>query len=219
MSSALRAEGAAAPVRTRIAVFAKAPIERSVKTRLAPALGPAGAARLHADLVRRTLATAVDAGVGEVELWCAPDAAHPFFADCARDFGVALREQVAGDLGARMAWAFRCALGDNAALVLVGSDCPVLTPGLLREAAAALATHDVVVAPAEDGGYVLVGLARADPGIFSGIAWGGGEVMAETRRRLEETGTRWKELETLWDIDRPEDYARFAREGLERPSS
>ena len=220
MSSGPRAEHRGPPpLRTRIAVFAKAPVASAVKTRLAPVLGAEGAARLHAELVRRALGTATAAAVGEVELWCAPDTSHPFFSDCAREFGVALRTQEGDDLGERMARAFRSALGDNAALVLIGSDCPALTPRLLREAAAALVAHEAVIAPAQDGGYVLVGLSRRDPGIFSGVAWGGAQVMAETRRRLGEAGTRWKELETLWDIDRPEDYARLAREGLLRAPS
>jgi rSAM/selenodomain-associated transferase 1 len=203
---------------TRIAVFAKAPVAYAVKTRLVPLLGAEGAARLHAELVRRALDTAARAGVGDVELWCTPGTGHPFFAECARDHAVALRAQRGEDLGERMAHAFGRALGDNAALVLVGSDCPALTPGTLREAAEALATHEAVIAPAQDGGYVLVGLSRPDPGIFTGVAWGGGQVMAETRRRLEEAGTRWKELQTLWDVDRPEDYERLVREGLLRPS-
>lgn len=188
-----------------------------MKTRLVPVLGAQGSARLHAALVRRALATAVASGGEGVELWCAPDIRHPFFAECARDYGVRLREQQGADLGERMSCAFRSALGEGAALVLIGSDCPALTPGVLEEAATALASHEVVIAPAEDGGYVLVGLSGPDPGIFSGVAWGGPDVMAETRRRLEGAGTRWKELETLWDIDRPEDYARLAREGLLGP--
>ena len=201
---------------TRIALFAKAPVAGEVKTRLIPVLGPEGAARLHETLVRHALAVAVSAGVGPVELWCAPDARHPFFALCATQFGVRLREQRGDDLGSRMAEAFRAALGDNAALVVIGSDCPALTARQLHAAAQALATHPAVFSPAEDGGYVLVGLSRPDPGIFSGIAWGGTGVMAQTRARLKSAGIRWTELETLWDIDRPEDYARLEREGLLR---
>lgn len=198
----------------RVAVFAKAPVAGQVKTRLVPHLGAEGASRLHAALVRRALRTAVDADVGAVELWCAPDAHHSFFEGCARDFGVRLQSQRGADLGERMANAFESALRDNAALVLIGSDCPALSPRMLREAAGSLESHEAVIAPAEDGGYVLVGLARPVPGIFSGVAWGGDQVMAETRRRLEETGVRWKELETLWDVDRPEDCARLERERL-----
>jgi hypothetical protein len=207
------------PDRVRIAVFARAPVAGEVKTRLIASLGPEGAAQLHARLVRHALACASAAGVGPVELWCAPDTSHPFFARSAAEFGVSLHAQPGGDLGSRMAHAFRAALGENAALVLIGSDCPALTPEALRSAAAALATHEAVIAPAEDGGYVLVALSRPDPGIFSGIAWGGSDVMAETRVRLERAGIRWKELETFWDIDRPEDYSRLEREGLLQPLS
>ena len=202
------------PESVRIAVFAKAPVAGEVKTRLFPVLGPEGAARLHGELVRHALGAARDAGVGPVELWCAPDSSHPFFARCAAEFGATLHVQRGRDLGERMAHAFGAALGDNAALVLIGADCPALTPGLLRRAALALASHDAVIAPAEDGGYVLVGLAASDPGIFSGIAWGGAGVMEATRHRLEGAGIRWTELETLWDIDRPEDFARLAATGL-----
>lgn len=203
---------------TRIAVFAKAPVAGQVKTRLAQAIGGADAARLHAELVRHALDIAVRSRVGAVELWCAPDAGHEFFVRCAEEFGVALRVQQGEDLGARMLAAFRLALDENAALVLIGADCPALTPEVLRAAAEALASHDAVVSPAEDGGYVLVGLARPVPGLFAGIAWGGPEVMAATRERLAAGAARWKELETLWDIDRPQDYERLLREGW-RPSS
>lgn len=203
----------------RIAVFARAPIPGQAKTRLAPMLGEEAAARLQGELVRRALGTALAARVGSVELWCAPDASHPFFAACAREFGVTLHAQRGADLGERMAQAFAAALGENASLVLIGSDCPALTPRALREAAAALGSHDAVLAPAEDGGYVLVGLSRADPGIFGGMAWGGSTVMAETRARLARAQATCKELETFWDIDRPEDYERLQREALLRAGS
>lgn len=210
-SSARRAERG-----TRVAVFARAPVPGEAKTRLIPLLGPEGAAKLHGDLVRHAIAVAVEADVGPVELWCSPDCDHPFFTECALELGPALRIQRGIDLGDRMACAFARALGENAPLVVIGSDCPALTPEVLRAAARALESHDAVIAPAEDGGYVLVGLSGADPGLFGGITWGGPTVMAETRARLARAGTNWKELETLWDIDRPEDYARLEREGWPR---
>jgi rSAM/selenodomain-associated transferase 1 len=206
----------ARPAETRIAVFARAPVPGEAKTRLIPALGAQGAAALHALLVRRALAAACEANVGRVELWCAPDASDPFFAACGREYGAALRAQRGGDLGERMERAFEAALGENAALVVIGSDCPALTPAALREAAAALASHDAVIAPAEDGGYVLLGLSARVTGLFDAIAWGGAGVMAETRARLARSGRTWTELETFWDIDRPEDYERLERSGLVR---
>jgi len=81
----------------------------------------------------------------------------------------------------------------------------------LREAAAVLqAGHDAVLGPAEDGGYVLIGLARTSPRVFDGIAWGSPHVMRDTRARLGALGWRWHELAELWDIDRPADLARLA---------
>ena len=202
------------PDRCAAAVFAKAPIPGAVKTRLASVLSAAQAAALHERLVERALATAVEAAIGPVELWCAPDAAHPFFEQCARRFGATLQVQQGMNLGERMARAFEVAHRAQRCLVLIGADCPALEPQDLREAAAALETHDAVFAPAEDGGYVLVALAAPAAALFSGIAWGGPDVMVRTRERAARAGLALKELRTLWDVDRPEDWQRLAVEGM-----
>jgi len=198
----------------RIAVFAKAPVAGSVKTRLAGVLGDEAAAALHCELVRRALATALESGVGDVELWCAPNMSHPFFASCAAEYPVQLRRQSGVDLGERMRRAFECAAAADHPLLLIGSDCPALDGRTLRTAASSLSSHDAVIVPAEDGGYVLVGIAGSPRGIFDGVAWGAPTVMAQTRARLEASGLRWCELDTLWDVDRPEDYARAQGLGL-----
>jgi rSAM/selenodomain-associated transferase 1 len=190
----------------RIIVFAKAPVPGEAKTRLIPAVGAVGAARVHERLVDRALETACAAGLGPVELCCAPDASHLFFAARAARFGVALTEQGPGDLGARM----RRALAARLPSVLIGSDCPAMTPEYLREADRALAEgHDAVLGPAEDGGYVLVATGQDHPDAFAGIRWGGPHVMAEQRARFRALGWRWTELATLWDVDRPEDLDRM----------
>ena len=189
----------------RVIVFARAPVSGAAKTRLIPALGADGAARFHARVVERALATARAAGLGPVELWCAPDRAHAFFAQCAARFGVRLANQGTGNLGERM---LRALAADLPAL-LIGADCPAMTPEYLREAATALsAGHDVVLGPAEDGGYVLIAAERIRPEVFDRIGWGGPDVMAEQRARLRAIGWRWTELAPLWDVDRPEDLAR-----------
>ncbi len=194
-----------------VIVFAKAPVPGEVKTRLIPRLGARGAASLHAALVERALETARAARVGPVELCCAPDASHPFFVACAKRFGVAVTAQTAGDLGARMHAVFERVVPDSGSALLIGSDCPALAPEQLREAAAALqGGHDAVLGPAEDGGYVLVGLARTSPEVFDGIAWGGSDVMRDTCARLGALGWRWHELAELWDVDRPDDLVRLA---------
>jgi glycosyltransferase A (GT-A) superfamily protein (DUF2064 family) len=84
----------------------------------------------------------------------------------------------------------------------------------VRAAAALRAGNDAVFAPAEDGGYVLIGLARNEPRLFSGISWGSAQVMAQTRECLRACALRWHELETLWDVDRPEDWQRLQQSGL-----
>jgi len=200
------------PDAVRVAVFAKAPVAGQVKTRLAPVLGLEGAARLHARLVARALDEATAAAVGPVELWCAPDSRHPFFAECASRHGVRLRAQGDGNLGQRMARAFETVHAEGASLVLIGSDCPGIERGALRIAAAALRDVDVAISPAEDGGYALIALAKPHAALFEGVAWGTATVMAETRERLRGSGLAWRELARTWDVDRPEDYARLCRE-------
>ena len=201
-------------MRIRVAVFARAPVPGRVKTRLAPRLGAEGAARLHASLVRRALATALEARIGPVELWCSPDSADPFFAQCHDELHVALYEQQGDDLGERMAHAFERALADGSALIVIGSDCPALTPADLVAARDALRSADAAITPAEDGGYVLIALKRPVEPLFQSMAWGTAEVMAQTRERLAKAGVAAVELATRWDVDRPADYDRLVREGL-----
>ena len=191
----------------QIAVFAKAPVPGAAKTRLMPALGARGAARLQRQLILRTLATAAAAQLGPVTLWCAPDTRHRFFQALRLRAGVECIGQPVGDLGERMHAAFEhhCTRGPA---LLVGTDCPALQPHHLREAARRLRDGaDAVFQPAEDGGYVLVGLRRPQPQFFRGMAWGNAEVMAATRSRAGPL--RVSELETLWDVDRPADLARL----------
>jgi rSAM/selenodomain-associated transferase 1 len=200
---------------TAVIVFAKAPQPGAVKTRLVPALGTEGAAALHARLAKHTLDTVRAASLKPVELHCAPGIDDPFFRYCQGHYGVALEPQVAGDLGSRMHAAFATALAAHARVLIIGTDCPTLTARHLRQAEKALCEgNDAVFAPCEDGGYALIGLTRADSKLFEGIAWSSSSVMAETRARLEALGWRWHELETLWDVDRPEDYARLVASRL-----
>ena len=195
---------------TALLVFAKAPIPGQAKTRLIPALGGAGAAELHARLARHTLKSAVTANIGAVTLWCAPDATHPFFAECVREFDVQLQVQQGADLGQRMAHALACGLHCARHVLLIGTDCPTLTPDTLREAAHRLQEECAVVfVPAEDGGYALVGVRDMAPAIFDGIAWDSETVMAQTRLRLSAQDTLWQELAVQADIDIPQDLQRL----------
>jgi uncharacterized protein len=194
-----------------IAILAKAPLPGLVKTRLIPALGPEGAARLQSALVARTVETACRAGTGPVTLWTSLEPDHVLFTALAARFDLRLARQDDGDLGARML----AAIGVGPTLV-IGNDCPALTPEHLHEAAAALRDgDDAVIIPAEDGGYVLIGLRAPQPALFCAMRWSVPTVLAQTRRRLARCGLRARELAPLWDIDVPDDLRRLSQPGFE----
>ena len=194
--------------RVGVAILARAPIPGAAKTRLIPALGAAGAARLQRWMLQRTVAMALVADVGPVSLWCAGDPAHPDFAVC-RAFGrVDLHPQAEGDLGERMLAAIASSPTPAGTLV-IGTDCPALGAAQLRESARALGGNDAVVIPAEDGGYVLIGMKTPAPEAFAGVDWGSARVMAQTRQRLAALGWRWHEADPLWDVDLPQDLERL----------
>lgn len=185
-----------------VIVFARAPRAGAVKTRLAGRLGAERAARLHERLVRAALHTA--ASCGYVELHATRR--HRWFGT----LGVPVRVQSGDDLGERMFRALRDALRRHRQVILIGSDAPALTAADLRRGAGWLeGGADVVLAPAEDGGYALIGARRIAPGVFAGVAWGSGGVMAQTRANLKRCGLRARELRTVWDVDRPRDLERL----------
>ena len=196
-----------------VAILAKAPIPGFAKTRLIPLLGAEGAAELQEKLIERALTTALDAAVGPVTLWCAPDPEHPFFRKAGRRPGVGLARQPAGDLGERMLAPFRVAPAGEA-LVLIGTDCPVLDPADLKDAAALLANADIVMAPAADGGYGLIAAARPIPELFAGMPWGTDRVAALTRERARACGLRLSEMRTIWDVDTGADFERLRTAAL-----
>ncbi|PZO13815.1 MAG: hypothetical protein DCF26_16165 [Burkholderiales bacterium] len=194
-----------------VAVMAKAPVPGLAKTRLIPLLGEAGAARAQRGFALQTLATVRAASTGDVRLWCAPDASHRFFRALSQRCGVHTLAQPSGDLGQRMAVAMshHFAQLPHKPLLIVGTDCPVLTLEHLQQAAEALQTWDAVLIPAEDGGYVLIGLRRLVPEAFARVEWSTPHVLAQTCERLRLAGASWHELTALWDVDEPADWRRW----------
>ncbi|RMG35245.1 MAG: glycosyltransferase [Gammaproteobacteria bacterium] len=195
----------------RILIFARAPVPGRVKTRLVPVLGAEGACALYVDCLKQTVALACDAALAPVSLHCTPDASHPLFTRLAEKYPLTLAVQQGVNLGARMAAAARRALTHASAALLIGSDVPPLGARHLSEALQRLYEGDaVVMAPAEDGGYVLLGLRQPQPQLFTDMPWGSDRVAELTRWRCRRMGLRLGELETLWDLDRPEDLARMS---------
>lgn len=182
-----------------IALFARYPTAGEAKTRLAPLLGDAGAAKVHRHLVERTLVTMRESRL--------PFAVHHTGArpaDFASWLGddVPLVDQGLGDLGARLARV-------EAPAILLGADIPALTADHLRAAAQALEEVPVAIGPASDGGYYLLGFTQAVPQLWQDMPWGTDAVLAETVRRLDALGIAYRLLEELADCDRPEDLARW----------
>jgi len=193
-----------------IAILAKAPIPGLAKTRLIPAIGAHAAAILQDRLTERAVATAIAADVGPVTLWCAPDATHSTFVKLLTGKRITLKPQPQGDLGARM---FAATAARHGPVLVIGTDCPALTDVHLRGAANALLDGmDVILIPAEDGGFVLIGTRSPQPALFTDIAWGTNTVLAQTRARIIDLRLGLAERAPLWDVDTEADLARLERE-------
>ncbi len=185
-----------------LAVFLKAPRLGTVKTRLAAEIGARQALRLYRVMASRTLAAVREAGL-EATVWFTPaDAAI----EMRRWLGERwdLRPQSSGDLGARLA-ASAQAVARGQGWLAVGADCPRLDAALLREAADAVESGQIVIGPSDDGGYYLVGGPTPLPDLFTGMPWSTSGVLEETRARLGRAGAAWHELVTLRDVDSAED--------------
>lgn len=191
-------------------IFCKAPLAGQVKTRLIPAMTANQAAAVHRELTLMTVRRACKLPLCPVELCCTPDEQHAFFQQCASDFPLTLSVQRGHDLGDRMHNAFVDALSRYRHALLIGCDCPSLTEKDLSLALQALTTgNHAVIAPAEDGGYVLIGLNQPCPELFKAMPWGSDRVLAETRRRITETGLNVAMLAQQWDVDDIADWRRY----------
>lgn len=192
---------------TRIVIIAKAPIAGFCKTRLIPALGAQGAARLAQRMLERTVGFALAARLGPVELCVTPGLQAFDWQGLNLPDGLAWSEQGEGDLGARMGRAAERVTAGGEAILLIGTDCPGLDSSVMQSAAAALQDHEASLVPASDGGYVLLGLKRFAPTLFDAMPWSTDVVAEETRQRLAGLGWRVNSLTRLHDIDEPQDLA------------
>ncbi len=195
-------------------VFTRYPNPGTTKTRLIPALGATGAAFLQQQMTEHTLQQAallvrsevLTASVRytgsdrpEMEQWLGPDWTYV--------------PQGIGDLGLRLTTAFASGFETATGVIAIGIDCPALTSQRLREACEALETHDVVLGPASDGGYYLIGLKRDAHAqwaeLFRGIEWSSDRVLAQTEAQVKSLGLACQKLPPLTDVDYPHDLAQW----------
>ena len=191
----------------RLILFTRYPEPGRTKTRLIPALGAQGAATLQRQMSEAIVAQMAafaaqypvsleiryaDGNQQAMEAWLASD--------------IPCLDQGEGDLGDRLHLAFAQAFAQGArAVVVIGADCPGLAPALFAQAFVALTRNDLVLGPAMDGGYYLIGLKHPAPALFSQIPWGKGEVLAATLKQAQGLNLSTHLLEPLADVDRPED--------------
>jgi len=198
----------------RLIVFARLPQSGRVKTRLAATIGSDRALRVYRSLLAATLRLAIRSPIERRE-WrfdAAPGVLPASNAALLRRLanrGWLIAPQQGRDLGERMSQALASALTDGDSVVLIGADCPVLDAGDIRAAFDALTSTDAVFAPAEDGGYVLVGVSRALPALFEAMPWGTDQVMTCSLERLESLGASVALLRTVWDVDDQTDLVRY----------
>lgn len=193
-----------------VLVFAKAPISGEVNTRLIPDTGVDAATQLQVELIDLRLESLQKNKLCEIELWCSPDSNHAFFKKCKKKYGVTLFPQQGDDLGVRMSLAIKESLKRFKRVVLIGTDAPSLTLDQIEVAVQRLGeANDIVIAPAEDGGYVLIGMSQHCDGVFQSVPWGTDMVLSCTRNNIKAHNLISEELELCWDIDRVEDYQRY----------
>ena len=190
--------------KTCIIIFAKFPAHGMAKTRLQPALGIDGAARMAWQLLLHSIEQAVATGFS-VELCVSPAPSDPCWQTLNLPKSLTWSKQIEGDLGMRMFKASQQALARFEHVILIGTDCPSLSSSKIKQAARILDTQNSVMIPAFDGGYVLFGFKQVAVDLFSNIEWSTASVSAITQQRLIELNWTLTLLDPLPDIDEPED--------------
>ena len=187
-----------------IQVFCKAPVLGKVKTRLIQKLGARRALDLHKQMIERLMAD-FSLDTPQTELWITPVRDHVFF----ERYAVSRFQQEGDDLGARMSGALQDGLIRHESVILVGTDLPLINKSYIDLAISGLRDHAVVLGPAEDGGYGLVGINKEIPDMFFDIEWGTEKVLSQTCNRLNRGDLDYCLLPLIWDVDRPEDLQRY----------
>ncbi len=193
-----------------VIAFSKEPKPGTVKTRLSPQIPPEGAAYIYEALLWDTIDILIALKEAEKYIFFTPDDSS-YFLDLERS-GFRVIPQTSGSLGDRMAKAISLIIEETGLPAMItGTDCPLLSPALIRKCASLFETHDAVLGPSEDGGYYLIGLKTFTPRPFENIPWSTDRVFSTTLEALEKNGLKVATGEMLFDVDRPEDIIKYAR--------
>jgi rSAM/selenodomain-associated transferase 1 len=209
-------------IKKRLIIFTRYPVPGKTKTRLIPALGEQGAADLHSRMAEYTLLNLLTLGCDQsleigiyysggdrtlMQNWLDPIISS--FSENHSHSRINLifyHAQMGEDLGKRMQGAFENGFKNKIEkIIIIGTDCPDLSPHLIEETFWALNSQDVVLGPARDGGYYLIGLSQSFPMLFNDIDWGSDRVLAQTKKIIEQEQLSVYDLPVLTDVDRPDD--------------
>lgn len=196
-------------------VFTKANIPGVVKTRLIRDLGEVGASRIHQKLLDHAVGVAAETFPGNVELWVAGDLEHASICEQAQRYPLKVFAQAGGDLGDRMLHALRNGLESSHRVLLIGADAYSIDQHYLQLAVEKLREYDVVIGPAHDGGYILIGCNSTNEKMFENVAWGTENSLKNTLHSLRQCGMRYGLLPERWDIDTFTDIKSHAPQLLE----
>ncbi|MRH77535.1 DUF2064 domain-containing protein [Spiribacter sp. C176] len=188
-------------MKVAIGVFAKAPVAGRVKTRLAASVGHRAARFFYQQMCQSVVETAAKFGSARLTVWYTPQR-HPFLRGLTRRYQAKLKAQRPGHLGQRLYAVAKQELCSADAVLLIGADAVELTAAHFSNAIQQLKNRaDVVVAPAGDGGYTLIGLSRPLPVVFQKIPWGSAGVMNATQKQCRAAGLNLVELAPAADLD------------------
>ena len=189
--------------------FCKHPEPGLVKSRLAKAVGVESASNIYKSLLKSTLVNIKQTNV-EAYLYCHPDTHHPLLKQHSNKFNICLKSQANGNLGSKMFQAMSEHINENTNVVLIGSDSfEVNTDYILRAFEALNNNYDIVLGPALDGGYALIGANKIDESVFQNICWSTTNVLNQTKENISCLGWKYKCLAEVRDLDTIEDYEYF----------
>lgn len=193
----------------QLIIFIKAPVPGQCKTRLIPYLDAELACEFYKELVNTCFKNITPLSNVDIAIYTTPDINNNFIQNLANTHPASLHIQQGNDLGERMHDAIHTSLKNHDKCVLIGTDCPVLDKPYIDNAFKALDQHDMVLGPAKDGGYVLIGATKINTRLFDNINWGTRLVLEQSLKNNETAGYSTHLLNTLWDIDEPEDYIKY----------
>ncbi|HED15784.1 MAG TPA: glycosyltransferase [Gammaproteobacteria bacterium] len=196
-------------------MMARAPVAGQVKTRLAKTIGNRRAASIHRNMVRTQIRQLLAARICPIELHVCPQVRHPFFIAMRRGGVVRVEQQFGNNLGSRMLHAIRSGLQRAEAVILIGADVPGISVEQIRQVCEQLSSRDeLIIMPANDGGYGLLAMCRTDAGLFRGVHWGSRRVCKQTVRRARQLGISYRLSGVCYDIDYQRDLDRLPELGI-----